>query len=50
MPMMGAGIFSGGNIPMIMGSLIGHLAYGALVGATYGAEARVPAAEFRTAH
>ncbi|MGE0352184.1 MAG: DUF6789 family protein [Gemmatimonadales bacterium] len=36
MPMMGAGVFSGGNIPMIMGSLMGHLVYGALVGAIYG--------------
>ncbi|MBI4420334.1 MAG: hypothetical protein HY560_05870 [Gemmatimonadetes bacterium] len=35
-PMMGGGVFSGGNVPMIMGSLIGHLVYGALVGAIYG--------------
>jgi hypothetical protein len=35
-PMMGGGVFSGGNIPMIMGSLMGHLVYGALVGAVYG--------------
>ncbi|MBI4501663.1 MAG: hypothetical protein HY700_10930 [Gemmatimonadetes bacterium] len=35
-PMMGGGVFSGGNIPMIMGSLLGHLVYGGLVGAVYG--------------
>ena len=34
-PMMGGGVFSGGNIPMIMGSLLGHLVYGAVVGAVY---------------
>jgi hypothetical protein len=39
-PMMGGGVFSGGNVPMIMGSLLGHLVYGGLVGAVYGA--RVP--------
>jgi hypothetical protein len=39
-PMMGGGVFSGGNLPMIMGSLMGHLAYGALVGTVYGAGAR----------
>jgi hypothetical protein len=36
MPMMGAGVFSGGNIPMIMGSLMGHLIYGSTVGLVYG--------------
>jgi hypothetical protein len=35
-PVMGGGVFSGGNIPMIMGSLMGHLIYGAIVGAIYG--------------
>jgi len=42
MPMMGAGVFSGGNIPMIMGSLLGHLLYGAVVGGVYGLRARQP--------
>lgn len=42
-PMMGGGVFSGGNLPMIMGSLIGHLAYGAIVGAIYGESAAAPA-------
>ncbi|MGH7567564.1 MAG: DUF6789 family protein [Gemmatimonadales bacterium] len=35
-PMMGGGVFSGGNMPMIVGSLMGHLVYGALVGLIYG--------------
>jgi hypothetical protein len=37
-PMMGGGVFSGGHVPMIMGSLIGHLVYGGLVVAVYGNE------------
>jgi uncharacterized membrane protein YagU involved in acid resistance len=37
MPMMGAGVFSGGDIATIMGSLMGHLVYGAVVGAVYAA-------------
>ncbi|MEX0691367.1 MAG: DUF6789 family protein [Gemmatimonadales bacterium] len=41
-PMMGGGVFSGGNIPMIMGSLMGHLVYGGLVGVVY--HAKVPVA------
>ncbi len=36
MPMMGAGFFSGGAIAMIMGSLLGHLVYGSVVGTVYG--------------
>ncbi|MDP3767065.1 MAG: hypothetical protein Q8S13_03545 [Dehalococcoidia bacterium] len=47
-PMMGGGVFSGGNVPMIMGSLMGHLIYGALVGLTYGppeASSSVPQTE-----
>jgi uncharacterized membrane protein YagU involved in acid resistance len=35
MPMMGAGVFSGGNVPMIVGSLMGHLVYGAVLGVVY---------------
>lgn len=35
-PMMGGGVFSGGNLPMIMGSLLGHLVYGAVVGTIVG--------------
>lgn len=36
-PMMGGGIFSGGDMLMIAGSLMGHIVYGAIVGAIYGA-------------
>jgi uncharacterized membrane protein YagU involved in acid resistance len=43
MPMMGAGVFSGGNIPMIMGSLVGHLVFGGVVGGIYGSARLVPA-------
>lgn len=35
MPMMGAGFFSGGMMPA-MGSLVGHIAYGAILGVTAG--------------
>ena len=35
-PMMGGGVFSGGNLSMIAGSLAGHLVYGVLVGLIYG--------------
>ncbi|MEX2182654.1 MAG: DUF6789 family protein [Gemmatimonadaceae bacterium] len=42
MPMMGMPLFSG-SIPMAMGSLIGHIVYGAVVGAVYGAAAITPA-------
>lgn len=35
-PMMGGGVFSGGNVSMIMGSLLGHLVYGAVLGGVYG--------------
>lgn len=38
-PMMGGGVFSGGNMAMIAGSLMGHLVYGVLVGAVYGSAA-----------
>ncbi len=35
MPMMGGGLFSAnaGGVPAVMGSLLGHLVYGALLGA-----------------
>lgn len=36
MPAVGGGFFSRGDIAMLIGSLIGHLAYGGLVGAIYG--------------
>ena len=36
MPMMGMPFFSG-SVPMALGSLVGHLVYGAVVGGIYGA-------------
>lgn len=39
-PMMGGGVFSRGNMPIIVGSLMGHFVYGALVGAVYGGGAK----------
>jgi uncharacterized membrane protein YagU involved in acid resistance len=42
MPMMGMPVFSGSAV-MAMGSLIGHLIYGATVGAVYGDPSRVEA-------
>lgn len=34
-PMMGGGVFSGGNVLMIAGSLMGHLVYAGLIGGLY---------------
>lgn len=49
MPMMGMPIFSG-SLAMAMGSLIGHLVYGAVVGGVYGpVPARERSAEHRRA-
>lgn len=39
MPMMGLPLFSG-SASMAMGSLVGHLAYGAVIGGVYGTGAR----------
>jgi len=36
MPAVGAGVFSRGDPGLLVGSFIGHLVYGALVGAIYG--------------
>lgn len=36
MPLVGAGVFSGGDIELLLGSLLGHLVYGAVVGWIYG--------------
>jgi uncharacterized protein DUF6789 len=36
MPMMGAGLFSGGQLLVVGGSLMGHLVYGVVLGAVYG--------------
>ena len=46
-PMMGMPVFSG-SFPMAMGSLIGHLVYGAVVGGIYG-EATSPEVASATA-
>lgn len=48
MPMMGMPLFSG-SVVMAMGSLIGHLVYGAIVGAIYGPIPQTAAHE-QTAH
>jgi len=42
MPLVGAGVFSRGDVPMILGSLLGHLVYGGLVGIIYGEPASPP--------
>ena len=50
MPMMGMPFFSG-SMAMVMGSLIGHLIYGAVVGGVYGpVAARAESGSFSTAH
>lgn len=36
MPLVGAGVFSRGDVPLLIGSLVGHLVYGGLVGGIYG--------------
>jgi hypothetical protein len=48
MPMMGAGFFSGHApqpIMTVVGSLMGHIIYGVILGGVYGAE---PVAKLRT--
>ncbi|HEY6948379.1 MAG TPA: hypothetical protein VI297_06140, partial [Gemmatimonadales bacterium] len=42
MPLVGAGVFSRGDVPMILGSLLGHLVYGGLVGFMYGEPTPAP--------
>jgi len=36
MPLVGAGWFSGGNVELLIGSLLGHLVYGSVMGWIYG--------------
>jgi uncharacterized membrane protein YagU involved in acid resistance len=36
MPFVGAGVFSGGDLQLLGGSLLGHVVYGGLVGWIYG--------------
>lgn len=43
MPLVGAGVFSKGNLPLLIGSLAGHIVYGGLVGLIYGGRAALAA-------
>ena len=40
MPLVGGGVFSGGQLDLIAGSLLGHLVYGAVTGWIYGTMSR----------
>lgn len=42
MPLVGAGFFSRGDAGLLVGSLLGHLAYGAVVGWVYALPIAVP--------
>jgi hypothetical protein len=35
-PLTGSGVFSGGDIVLLVGALLGHLVYGGVVGYIYG--------------
>lgn len=37
MPLVGGGVFSGGQLDLLAGSLLGHLVYGGVTGWVYGA-------------
>ncbi len=39
MPLVGAGVFSNGDVELIAGSLLGHLVYGGVMGWIYGSSA-----------
>jgi uncharacterized membrane protein YagU involved in acid resistance len=41
MPLVGGGFFSGGDVQLLAGSLLGHLVYGGLTGWIYGEPATV---------
>lgn len=43
-PLTGSGFFSGGNLQLLAGGLLGHLVYGSVVGYIYGGGAAAPAA------
>ena len=47
MPLVGAGVFSHGDIELLIGSLVGHLIYGAVVGWIYGLVPGEPLASSR---
>jgi uncharacterized membrane protein YagU involved in acid resistance len=38
MPLVGAGFFSRGNMSLLVGSLVGHLVFGGLIGLVYGGQ------------
>jgi uncharacterized membrane protein YagU involved in acid resistance len=40
MPLVGAGLFSRGDLPLLLGSLFGHVVYGVLVATIYGSGSR----------
>lgn len=40
MPLVGAGFFSRGDMPLLLGSLVGHVMYGVLVTVIYGSASR----------
>lgn len=44
MPLVGAGLFSRGDVPTLVGSLLGHLVYGGVLGWIYGAPSPIGAA------
>ena len=50
MPLVGAGLFSRGDPAMLVGSLVGHLVYGGLVGLIYGAPAPAGVTAFQERH
>jgi hypothetical protein len=43
MPLVGAGVFSRGDLPLLVGSFAGHVVYGGLVGLIYGRRAALAA-------
>ena len=43
-PMTGTGVFSGGDIELLIGGLLGHLVFGGVLGYVYG-EGKAPAAQ-----
>ena len=42
-PLTGSGFFSGGDIQLLLGGLLGHLVYGGVVGYVYASSASAPA-------
>ena len=42
-PLTGSGVFSNGDIVLLLGGLLGHLVYGSVVGYVYGDASRAAA-------